>query len=206
MGWVRDTDRVAQDPITGKPPRRRADAQRNVAAIVAAARDLLCRGVVPSMGEVAAAAGVGRVTLYAHFASREALLDAVVRQVMAETDQVLIDLQLDEDPPEIALDRLVRRTWAILDRHRTVRSVAVAELGPEALRDQHDRVAHHVEHLIARGQEVGVFRNDLPRAWLVAVFYATVHAAADEVSGGRLDAEAAPDVLVATVQSVLRLA
>jgi AcrR family transcriptional regulator len=191
------------DPITEKPRRRRADAERNVAAIVAAARDLLCRGTLPSMGEVAVAAGVGRVTLYAHFASREALLDAVVRQVMAETDEALTALHLDDAPSQVALDRLVRTSWQILDRHRTVRSVALTELGPEALREQHDRVAHHVERLIARGQADGVFRADLPGPWLVAVFYATVHAAADEVSGGRLDVGVAPGVLGATLLSIL---
>lgn len=195
-----DTELVAQKAS----PRRRADALRNEAAIVATARDLLCGGAVPSMGEVAAAAGVGRVTLYAHFASREALVDAVVCQVMAETDQGLTDLRLDDDPADIALERLVRTSWRILDRHRTVRAVALVELGPEAVRDQHDRVAHHVERLIARGQADGVFRADLPRPWLMASLYATVHAAADEVSGGRLGAEGASDLLVATVQSILR--
>jgi AcrR family transcriptional regulator len=199
---LRDTDSV--DPITEKPRRRRADAERNVAAIVTAARDLLCGGTLPSMGEVAVAASVGRVTLYAHFASREALLDAVVRQVMAETDEALTGLRLDDDPPQVALDRLVRTSWQILDRHRTVRSVTLAELGPEALREQHERVARHVERLIARGQADGVFRADLPGPWLVASFYATVHAAADEVSGGRLDAEVAPDVLGATLRSILQ--
>jgi hypothetical protein len=84
-----------------------------------------------------------------------------------------------------------------------VRSVALTELGPEALREQHDRVAHHVERLIARGQADGVFRADLPGPWLVAVFYATVHAAADEVSGGRLDVGVAPGVLGATLLSIL---
>jgi AcrR family transcriptional regulator len=199
-----DTDAVTEDRITAQPRRRRADAERNVAAIVAAARDLLCRGTLPSMGEVAVAAGVGRVTLYAHFASREALLDAVVRQVMAETDEALAGLRLEDDPPRVGLDRLVRTSWQILDRDRTVRSAALAELGPEALREQHDRVAHHVRDLIARGQADGVFRADLPESWLVAAFYATVHAAADEVSGGRLDAAVAPDVLGATVWSILR--
>jgi AcrR family transcriptional regulator len=200
-----DTELMDTGPVAQKAsPRRRADALRNEAAIVATARDLLCRGAVPSMGEVATAAGVGRVTLYAHFASREALLDAVVRQAMAETDQALTGLRLDDDPAEIALDRLVRTSWQILDRHRTVRAVALVELGPEAVRDQHDRVAHHVERLIARGQADGLFRADLPVPWLVAAFSATVHAAADEVSGGRLDAETAPDLLVATVQSILR--
>jgi hypothetical protein len=124
---------------------------------------------------------------------------------MSDTDQALTALGLDDDPVEIALARLVRTSWPILDRYRTVRAVAVTELGPEALRDRHDRVVHHVERLIARGQEDGVFRTDLPRPWLVAAFYATLHAAADEVSAGSLDAHAAPDVLVATLLSILRL-
>jgi AcrR family transcriptional regulator len=194
------------DPATTPTdqPRRRADAQRNIDAIVAAARDLLGQGALPSMSEVAASAGVGRVTLYAHFASRELLLDAVVRQAIIDTDQALTALGLDDDPVEIALARLVRTSWPILDRYRTVRIAAVTELGPEALRDRHDQVVHHVERLITRGQDDGVFRTDLPRPWLVAAFYATLHAAADEVSAGRLDARSAPDVLVATLQSILR--
>jgi AcrR family transcriptional regulator len=98
------------DPATTPTdqPRRRADAQRNIDAIVAAARDLLGQGALPSMSEVAASAGVGRVTLYAHFASRELLLDAVVRQAIIDTDQALTALGLDDDPVEIALARLVR--------------------------------------------------------------------------------------------------
>jgi AcrR family transcriptional regulator len=203
-----DTDRAERDPApdgaAAAPTRpRRADAQRNVDAIMATTRELLRHGAVPSMREVAAESGVGRVTLYAHFASREALLEAVVRQAITDTDRALSDLALDDDPAGIALARLVRSSWPILDRHRMVRAAATTELGPEALRDQHDRVVHHVERLIARGQAGGDFRTDLPAPWLVAVFYATLHAAADEVSAGRLDADAAPDVLVATLLSIL---
>lgn len=192
------------EPDSGRPPRRRADAQRNVNTIIVATRDLLRRGVLPSMSDVATAAGIGRVTLYSHFASREALLDAVVRQAMVETDRALSELALDDDEPEVALARLVRTSWPILDRHRTVRTVAQAELGTEALRTQHDQVVHHVERLITRGQDAGVFRTDMTVPWLVAVFYATLHAAADEVSAARLDSQAAPDVLVATLLSTLR--
>lgn len=185
-------------------PRRRADAERNIAAIIAAAGDLLRHGPLPAMSEVAAAAGVGRVTLYSHFDSREALLDAVVRRAIADTDQALAGLGLENDPPDVALDRLVRRSWAMLDRYRTVRTVAIAELGPEALREQHDHVVHHVERLLVRGREDGVFRTDLPCPWLVATFYATLHAAADEVGAGRLDTTEVPDVLVVTLLSMLR--
>lgn len=205
-----DTDPAGRQPaaepaaVSPARPRRRADAQRNVDAIIGATRELLRHGTLPSMGEIAAAAGVGRVTLYAHFASREALLEAVVRRAITDTDQALAGLALDGEPAEIALTRLIETSWPILDSYRTVRAVAIAELGPETLRGQHDRVVQHVERLIARGQDDGVFRTDLPGPWLVAIFYAVLHAAADEVSADRLDPRAAPDMLVATLLSILR--
>jgi len=205
-----DTDPAGSEPpaepapVPPTRPRRRADAQRNVDAIIDTARGLLCHGLLPSMGEIAAAAGVGRVTLYAHFASREALLEAVIHRAIIDTDLALAGLALDGDPAEVALRRLIGTSWPILDSYRTVRAAAIAELGPEALRGQHDRVVHHVERLIARGQDEGVFRTDLPGPWLVAIFYATLHAAADEVSADRLDPRAAPDVLMATLLSILR--
>lgn len=186
------------------PPRRRADALRSVEAILTAAGELLGRGVVPSMTEVAAAAGVGRVTLYAHFASREALLDGVVGRAITSTDAALTALGLEDVEVDAALESLIRTSWPILDRYRALRTVAAGELGPHGLRERHDRVAHHVLGLLARGQADGSFRTDLPLSWLAAMFFATLHAAADEVTAGRLDAAAAPDTLVATLRAVLR--
>lgn len=191
-------------PVTNVRPRRRADAERNIDAIVAATADLLRGGGVPSMTEVATAAGVGRVTLYAHFPSREALLEEVVRRAIAETDQAMRALDLDADPPADGLVRMVRTSWSGLDRYRTVRAVVLAELGPQAVRDQHDRVVHHVERLITRGRADGTFRTDLPLPWLVSMFYAILHAAADEVEAGRFEPATALEMLISTLESLLR--
>lgn len=189
--------------MTVDQPRRRADAERNIETILAATRGLLARGSVPSMSEVASTAGVGRVTLYAHFPSREVLLEAVVQRAITETDEALSALNLAEGPVEEALARLVQEAWPILDRHRQVRLAALSELGPEALREQHDTAFRHVDELIARGQAAGTFRTDLSRDWLVATFYAVVHAAADEADAGRLAPGGAPAVLTKTLLSVL---
>ncbi len=56
---------------------KRADAQRNIAAILDAATECLSRNPAASTSEIAKAAGVGRVTLYGHFPSRPELVDAV---------------------------------------------------------------------------------------------------------------------------------
>ncbi|QKW54363.1 helix-turn-helix transcriptional regulator [Streptomyces buecherae] len=65
---------------TPSPPRRRkprADAERNRARVLAAARALFtARGQDVQMPEVARAAGVGIGTVYRHFPSRAALIEA----------------------------------------------------------------------------------------------------------------------------------
>ena len=68
---------------TGAAPgrERRADARRNIAAILDAALLCLARDPDASIADIAQAAGVGRVTLYGHFKSRADLIDAVPRAV-----------------------------------------------------------------------------------------------------------------------------
>ncbi len=184
--------------------RRRADAERNITAIIEAASDLFGRGQSPSMAEVAAAAGVRRATLYGHFPSREELIDAVIANAITHTDEVLTGLALDRDPADVALERLVRTSWPILDRFRRLRAAALTELGAERLRRHHDRTLHHVDRLISRGQADGLFRTDLPLGWLVATFYAVLHAAADEADAGRISPSNAPDLLATTVLAMLQ--
>ncbi|TYB55394.1 helix-turn-helix transcriptional regulator [Nonomuraea sp. PA05] len=59
----------------------RADARRNRDRLIAEARAAFDRaGVAASLEDVAARAGVGIGTLYRHFPTREALLEAVLRE------------------------------------------------------------------------------------------------------------------------------
>ena len=65
--------------LYGAPTARRQDAQRNRAAIVLAASEVMAGGgsAVP-MPEIAKRAGVGQATLYRHFPDRSALAAAVI--------------------------------------------------------------------------------------------------------------------------------
>jgi AcrR family transcriptional regulator len=185
-----------------RPRRRRADAERSIAAIVGAAVEAFSRRPDASMSEIATAAGVGRVTLYAHFPSREALIEAATQRVLAETSASLDEADLDRGPAIEALGRLIRTSWTVLARHGGIVD-AEGALAPSTLRHHHGDVLERMDRLIARGQDEGVFRTDLPRGWLVEVCYSLFHAASAAVREGRLDPSATADILEATIRSTL---
>lgn len=185
--------------------RRRADAERSIASIVEAATEVFASDAKASMTHVAQAAGVGRVTLYAHFPSRAELLAAVIDRALAETSAILEErgFATDDGPADEQFFALVRTTWPMLDRLRRVREAALAELGPAKLRKSHSRVFGRIERLIERARSEGVFRDDLPAGWLTAMVYAVIHGAADEVDAGRQSPKRIPDLLEATLRTLL---
>jgi AcrR family transcriptional regulator len=90
VGMPRSESRApedARDHLSER--RRRADAERSITAIVEAAFDCLCEDPGVTMSAIARAAGVGRVTLYAHFPTRKALVDAVARRAVAQAADAL---------------------------------------------------------------------------------------------------------------------
>ncbi|MEV0570043.1 TetR/AcrR family transcriptional regulator [Dactylosporangium sp. NPDC050588] len=179
---------------------RRADARRNISAILDAAQACLVADPAASMQDVARAAGVGRVTLYAHFGSRAELLDAVFTQVMADAERALAEVDLDGDERR-ALARLIASSWRIVERSRLLLRAAQLELPADQIREHHRRPLDRVEKLIERGRQAGTFRTDLPVSWMTAVVYNVIHGAADEVTAGRLTLDQAPDVITATLLS-----
>ncbi|MBP2367407.1 TetR/AcrR family transcriptional regulator [Pseudonocardia parietis] len=177
---------------------RRADARRNITAILDAAQACLSSNPDVSIGEIAKAAGVGRVTLYGHFGSRAELVDATFARVLVEADQTLDAVDLDGDPRD-ALARLISSSWRIVNRFRTLLLAAQRALPDERVRELHDGPMRRVHELLERGRAERVFRTDLPDTWMVATFYSIMHAAADEIAAGRLDAQDAGDLLVTTL-------
>jgi TetR/AcrR family transcriptional repressor of mexCD-oprJ operon len=180
----------------------RADAKRNVAAILAAATDCLARNPDTSVAEIAAAAGVGRMTLYGHFKTRTDLLDAVLTRMVAEAHETLGAVDVTGDPRD-AVARLVAASWLIVDRLRNILAAAQRELPAERIREAHDLVLGRIQSLIERGQATGEFRVDLPESWLVSLAMNVMHAAATEVSAGRLASDQAPSVVAGTLLAAL---
>jgi AcrR family transcriptional regulator len=182
---------------------RRATAERNVQAILDAAEDLLDRRGQPSVSAVAIEAGVSRVTVYAHFPTSEALLEAVVRRAVGRSTAALDEARPDSGPAPEALDRVLAAGWQELDRYGAVGAAAATQLSPDALTRTHESAHERVRGLIERGQADGSFRTDLPAGWLVASCFALVHACAAEVRGGRIDPDRGLDVLTTTIHGLV---
>jgi len=154
------------------------------------------------MTEIAAAAGVGRVTLYAHFPSREVLLEAAIESAVERAGGALHAADIDDGSAMRALGRMIRSSWSSIDQYQGLLTAA-GTLDPSRLRSHHAGVLARLDRLIARGQREGAFRTDLPAEWLVTVCYSLFHAAAEEVREGRLDPAKVTTVLEATLVGTL---
>ncbi|HJE77674.1 MAG TPA: TetR/AcrR family transcriptional regulator [Brevibacterium epidermidis] len=189
----------AQKPVQrGKT--QRADAQRNRAKILAATPVALRKDPEASVADIAAEAGVGRMTLYGHFKTRAELIDATLVDGLDGAEAVLADVPLDGDPSE-AFEALITSSWMLLERIRAVLVVAQRELQPARIREMHEKAEARMRGLLERGQREGAFRADLPVDWLLAVTHLTMNAAAEEVTAGQLDRDDAARVIVTTLHS-----
>src|SRR5271169_3211434 len=115
---------------------RSAAIQDRVAeAILDVAANLLASGgEPPSMADIAAAAGVGRATLYRHFPTREQLLQALSTAARDATAARLAEADLDAVPVAEAIARVARviaaggsKYAAVADRFGTSNDAGDAE-------------------------------------------------------------------------------
>jgi AcrR family transcriptional regulator len=177
---------------------KRADALRSIDAIVQAAAECLGSNPEASLSEIARAAGVGRVTLYAHFNSRAEVVDAAMSRAIDRGNEVLDTVDLTGDPL-LALARYIEAGWHLVDQARALLAAAQRELSAGRIRELHAGPAARVETLVARGRAEGAFRTDLPIAWMVNVLHTVMHSATEEIRAGRLTPDHAADHITATV-------
>jgi AcrR family transcriptional regulator len=196
-------DHHSVDVLSATGRRRRREAERNAETILDAAVTVLAQRPDSSIGAIADAAGVSRQTVYAHFASRRHLVDAAVTRALDRAAAQIDAARLDEGPADEALHRLIATSWAIVAGHGALLNAARAELAPEVLRARHEPIRAHIGRLVERGRKDGSFNRDLPQEWLLAVFFALLHAASETRLEG-LDETSVAAALETTILKALR--
>ncbi len=148
---------------------RRADAQRNHDALLkSAAAAFGARGVDASLEDIARGAGVGIGTLYRHFPSRDALVEAAYRRGVEDLCDA-VSVLLAENTPEVALDLWMRR---FVDYVATKRGLAATlklqgDEHNELFAYVHDRIRSAIGSLLETATAAGTIRADVDGADLL---------------------------------------
>jgi AcrR family transcriptional regulator len=160
-GPAEPSDRVGPAVQLGPERPKRADARRNYDKVLAAAREAFAdRGASTSLEEIARRAEVGIGTLYRHFPTRQALLEAVYVDEVEELCRSAADLT--ELPP---WDALVAWLHALAG-YLVVKQALAAELLDYVDHDAGvftcSRAALWAagEPILERAQQAGVARDD----------------------------------------------
>lgn len=122
------------------------------------------------MSAVASAAGVARATLYRYFPNREALLGAVERLALEDAGERLSAARLDQVAVADGLQRAIRAFVAVGDGF----VVLARERARPGTAGFDERIGAPMRNLLARGQELGEIRRDVPAAWLTEALFGLV--------------------------------
>jgi AcrR family transcriptional regulator len=149
---------------SAEPRPMRADAQRNYARLLSAAAAVFAEHGADdaSLEEIARRAGVGIGTLYRHFPTRQALLEAVYRD-QVEALRLRADELLESDSPGDALAAWLRAMVAFSSTKHTLTSALLATLGQESelLSSCSKVIRDSADALVGRAQQAGVVREDV---------------------------------------------
>jgi AcrR family transcriptional regulator len=166
-----------------KPERKlRADAARNRARVLESARELFGRGgETVEIDDVARSAGVGVGTVYRHFATKEALLHAVVS---GHVDRLIEDARSKAKAPEpgVAFFEFVTSFVSEAAAKKNVIDAMSRDGLPTPLRngaaiDALRRTFRStVSLLLSRAQRAGAVRKDIDVVGLIAVLRGTLAA------------------------------
>ena len=176
--------------------RPRADAERNRARLLDAAKAAFSSGhssgVAPTLEQIARAAEVGIGTLYRHFPTREALVEALYRKELADLCAAAAEL-LKSHAPEQALrawmDLFADYVAAKQEMADALRAVFAA--GSVTVSQAREELTVAVRTILDAGVADGTLRDDVrPEdvvAMIVGSFTATSLAGGQEQRGRMFD-------------------
>lgn len=153
----------------------RADAQKNYNHILTVARDAITEhGADTSLRDIARRAKVGLGTLYRHFPTREALLEALLRTTLNELTHKADELNTSNAPDEALVSWFREGVTFTRSYSGAVNLMADALADPDsALHASCAKLRSAGARLLLRAQERGTARTDVDGNDLFALIGAT---------------------------------
>jgi AcrR family transcriptional regulator len=148
-------------PATPDRPLR-SDAERNRMRILeAAARVFAERGLDVPLDDIADAAGVGVGTVYRRFPDKDALIDALFEDKIADVEAAA-RAALEIDDPWDGFEAFMRAVCGMQAEDRGLKEALLArDRGRERVAMARERIAPIATRVLQRAQDAGVVRADL---------------------------------------------
>ncbi|WP_241562267.1 TetR/AcrR family transcriptional regulator [Streptomyces hoynatensis] len=162
-------------PAPGRP--LRADARRNYERLLAAAQATFAEhGIDAPLDDIARRAGLGNATLYRHFPTRQALLEAVhrdrIEELLAQARQLL-----DAPAPDEALIAWLRAVAGHGSASRGLTATLTAALYGEGGSSWcHGEILAAATALLGRAQRAGTIRTEVTASHLLRLVHAITFA------------------------------
>ncbi|MFD5595589.1 TetR/AcrR family transcriptional regulator [Streptomyces griseorubiginosus] len=171
-------------PIRDIPKPVRADAARNRIRLLDAAHIAFASEAPASLKQIARDAGVGIATLYRHFPTREALVEAIYQQELDDVCAEAEALLHTEDPAHALrswMDRFADHASTRRETADALRAVLASDIASAS--PAHAQLCAAVQTILAAGTANGTLRADVHAedivATLVGMFTTT------SLAGGR---------------------
>ncbi|MFJ5306576.1 TetR/AcrR family transcriptional regulator [Streptomyces sp. NPDC088350] len=143
-------------------PVRRRDARRNRELLIEAAHEVFTeQGLHAPIDVIARRAGIGNATLYRHFPTRAALVDAVFHDLLTDT-MTMGEQARTADDAWAGLTGYLHTVFAGLAADRGTNDLMTTHLdGVDSLQAVHAHNRRTVELLLSRGRDQGAIRADV---------------------------------------------
>jgi AcrR family transcriptional regulator len=166
---------------------QRADARRNVELLLAAAREAFAtEGPNAPLDDIARAAGVGSGTLYRHFPTRLALIEAVYRDNVERLCDEGARLAATEPPADALVDWL-RGFVRVVSQKRGLAAALTADgRESELFAQTHAMINATGGELLDNAKAAGAVRDDVDLADLLKIAKAFAYAGETSPEGGAL--------------------
>ncbi len=166
--------------------------------ILKSASVVLARNPSVTYADLAQQIGIGRATLYRHFAKREDLIKALMIFSLNEIDQVVQPLLAQSLTSEQYLYKMIEVLIPIGERFHFLSQADWDAWEDDDVKSIYLRQDQEFREVIDYMQKEGKIRTDMPPAWIGAVFNNLIFTASDTLRAGDIARNDAADLVYKT--------